>query len=103
MRRSAPCWTALPRQSAMSEALQITRLDSGDADFEARLAQLLDRAPEADPQVTAQVAAIIAAVHARGDAALLEYTNRFDRRSVSDAAALEVGPAEREAAWNSLP
>ena len=87
----------------MSEALQITRLDSGDADFEARLAQLLDRAPEADPQVTAQVAEIIAAVRARGDAALLEYTNRFDRRSVSDAAALEVGPAEREAAWNSLP
>ena len=87
----------------MSEALHITRLDSGDADFEARLTQLLDRAPEADPQVTSRVAEIIAAVRARGDAALLEYTNRFDRRSVSDAAELEIAPAQSEAAWHSLP
>ena len=86
----------------MSEALLITRLDSGDADFEARLRQLLDRAPEADLQVTAQVAEIIAGVRARGDAALLEYTNRFDRRGVTAATELEIGPAQREAAWNSL-
>jgi len=87
----------------MSEALPITRLDSGDADFEARLTQLLDRAPEADPEVTARVAEIIAVVRARGDAALLEYTNRFDRRGVTAAAELEIGPAQREAAWHSLP
>ena len=86
----------------MSEALRITRLDSGDADFEARLTQLLDRAPEADPQVTARVAEIIAGVRERGDAALLEYTNRFDRRGVTAATELEIGPAQREAAWNSL-
>ena len=86
----------------MSEALRITRLDSGDADFEARLTQLLDRAPEADPQVTARVAEIIAGVRQRGDAALLEYTNRFDRRGVTAATELEIGPAQREAAWNSL-
>jgi len=87
----------------MSEALRITRLDSGDADFEARLTQLLDRAPEADLQLTARVAEIIAGVRERGDAALLEYTNRFDRRDVTAAAELEIGPAQREAAWNSLP
>jgi histidinol dehydrogenase len=87
----------------MSEALRITRLDSADAAFEACLAQLLDRAPEADAQLGAQVADIIAAVRARGDASLLEYTNRFDRRSLTAAAELEVPKAQREAAWNSLP
>ncbi len=87
----------------MSEPLQIARLDSAEPDFEARLGQLLDRAPEADAQVTARTAEIIAAVRARGDAALLEYTNHFDRRSVSSAAELEVSPQQCAAAWNSLP
>jgi histidinol dehydrogenase len=87
----------------MSEALRITRLDSADAAFETRLAQLLDRAPEADAQLIAQVAAIIAAVRERGDAALLEYTNRFDRRNLAAAPELEIFQPQREAAWNSLP
>jgi len=87
----------------VAEELQITRLDAADADFDARLAQLLDRAPEADPQVAARVEEIVAAVRARGDAALLELTNRFDRRSVLKAAELEVPRAGCEAAWRSLP
>ncbi len=87
----------------MAEPLQFTRLDSAAADFEARLAQLLDRAPEADLQVTQSVTEIIAAVRARGDAALLEFTNRYDRRSLADAAELEVSRPQYEAAWNSLP
>jgi histidinol dehydrogenase len=87
----------------MAEPLQFTRLDSAAADFEARLAQLLDRAPEADLQVTQSVTEIIAAVRARGDAALLEFTNRYDRRSLADAAELEVSRPQCEAAWNSLP
>jgi len=87
----------------MPETLQINRFDSGDAAFEAQLTQLLDRAPEADAQVTAQVAAIIAAVRQRGDAALLEYTNRFDRRSLAAAAELEFSRKKCEAAWDSLP
>jgi len=87
----------------MSEALHINRLDSGDLAFEAQLTQLLDRAPEADAQVTAQVAAIIAAVRQSGDAALLEYTNRFDRRSLAAAAELEFSRKKCEAAWDSLP
>lgn len=82
--------------------LTINRLDSRTADFEARLAELLDRAPEADPTVTAVVADIIAAIRSRGDDALVEYTNRFDRRSVASAAELEIPKAAREAAWQSL-
>jgi len=87
----------------VAESLRIARLDAADADFESRLAQLLDRAPEADPQVTARVEEIVAAVRARGDAALLELTNRFDRRNVLKAAELEVTRAGCEAAWHSLP
>ena len=88
----------------MSEPeLKIGRLDARATDFDAKLAALLDRAPEADAQVTATVAAIIADIRARGDDALIEYTNRFDRRSVRAAAELEVPKADREAAWRTLP
>ncbi|MGQ3056443.1 MAG: histidinol dehydrogenase [Nevskia sp.] len=82
--------------------LEIARLDSRAADFDAKLGALLDRAPEADPKVTAVVADIIAAIRTRGDEALVEYTNRFDRRSVASAAELEIPKAAREAAWHSL-
>ena len=82
--------------------LEIARLDSRAADFDQKLGALLDRAPEADPKVTAVVADIIAAIRARGDAALVEYTNRFDRRSIASAAELEIPKAAREAAWQSL-
>ena len=82
--------------------LEIARLDSRSADFDAKLGALLDRAPEADPKVTAVVADIIAAIRARGDEALVEYTNRFDRRSIASAAELEIPKAARESAWHSL-
>jgi histidinol dehydrogenase len=82
--------------------MDITRLDSRSADFDARLGALLDRAPEADPQVTTVVAGIIADIRARGDAALVDYTNRFDRRRIASAAELEIPKAQREAAWHSL-
>lgn len=87
----------------MSAPLTLARLDTRAADFDARLTALLDRAPEADPELATRVAAIIADVRARGDAALVELTARFDRRSVASAAELEVSPAAREAAWRSLP
>ncbi len=83
--------------------MKIARFSTGDTDFDARLAALLDRAPEASPQVTQAVEAIIADLRARGDSALLELTNRFDRRSVKAAAELEVSKAQCAAAWDSLP
>lgn len=73
------------------------RLDTADADFEHALAQLR-QAPAGDGgDVEAVVAAIIADVAARGDAAVLEYTARFDDLSASSVAALEI-PAERRRA-----
>ncbi len=84
-------------------ALGIQRLDSRDPGFADTLDALLDRAPEISADITAVVDDIIAAVRAEGDAALLRYTNRFDRRAVRDAAELVLPHARLEAAWNRLP
>src|SRR5579885_139401 len=83
--------------------VELARLDRRDADFETRFQALLARAPDADPQVAARVAEILEAVRRRGDAALLEYTRRFDRRAVADARALEVPAARLRQAWEGLP
>ncbi|MGB5261558.1 MAG: histidinol dehydrogenase [Gammaproteobacteria bacterium] len=63
---------------------EIKRLDTSDPDFDAALEQLLDWEQSADMAVESVVRDIIADVRARGDAALLEYTERFDRHPVSD-------------------
>lgn len=54
-------------------------LDMGAADFELRFRALVDAKRESAVEVDAAVAAIIADVRARGDAALADYTRRFDR------------------------
>jgi histidinol dehydrogenase len=83
--------------------VDVTRLDSADAGFEAAFSNLLDRAPEQNPELTQTVERIVADVRARGDDAVLEYTNRFDRRSAASVAELEVSKAQCEAAWNAQP
>lgn len=62
--------------------LRLKRLDSVDPGFHEKLGDLLAHATDAEHAVIDVVKSIIAAVRARGDAALIEYTNRFDRRSV---------------------
>ncbi len=85
-----------------SPPLEIRRLDTREAGFEAAFTQLLDRTPEATAEVTASAAQIVADVRARGDAALIEYTTRYDRHTptVRD---LEIGTETRSGAWRSLP
>src|SRR5581483_11295389 len=69
------------------------RLRARDAGFQPALAALLERGTPADDAVDAAVRDIIQQVRARGDEALIEYTNRFDRRRLKEAAALEIpGP-----------
>ena len=68
---------------------EITRLNTKDADFQAGLDRLLDWEQAADPRVEAVVREVIAAIRERGDAALLDYTARFDRWTPDSAAALE--------------
>jgi histidinol dehydrogenase len=74
------------------------RLDTSTPEFEADFAALLDDARETTSRVDAAVAAIIADVRARGDAALVELTARFDRWTPRDADALRVSEAEIAAA-----
>ncbi|WP_295409700.1 histidinol dehydrogenase, partial [uncultured Thiocystis sp.] len=57
----------------------IQRLSTLDADFQTRLAGLLAWDSVSDDRVQQTVADIIRAIRARGDAALLDYTARFDR------------------------
>jgi histidinol dehydrogenase len=78
------------------------RLDTGAADFETGFAALLDLARETTARVDAAVAEIIAAVRARGDAALLDYTARFDGWTPAGAEALRVSAAEIAAATASI-
>src|SRR3546814_16604210 len=61
------------------------RLDSADRGFEAAFAELLDSKREAAADVDAAVAALLAEVRTRGDAALLDYTRRFDRLHLTPA------------------
>lgn len=73
------------------------RLDSDNADFEQRFQQLLSGKRESSQDVSDTVAAIIADIRARGDEALVELTNRFDRTSFA-AADLRITPDEIERA-----
>ena len=68
----------------------IARLNSQDPAFDADLERLLDWEQAADPAVETVVREVIADVRARGDAAVIEYTARFDRWSVSSAGELEI-------------
>lgn len=83
--------------------LRPQRLDSRDADFRTRLDALLDRAPEISPEITAVVDTIIEAVRRDGDAALIVYTNRFDRRQLQSAEELILPAAALASAWDGLP
>ncbi|MCX7325116.1 MAG: histidinol dehydrogenase [Hyphomicrobiales bacterium] len=73
------------------------RLNSRDASFEADFAALLAMKREVLEEVDAVVAAIIADVRARGDAALIDYTQRFDHLSLTPLT-LRVSEAEIAAA-----
>jgi histidinol dehydrogenase len=80
----------------------IARLSTRESGFDARLAALTALEASQDGAVDRAVAAILAEVRARGDAAVLEYTRRFDRVEAASVAALEIGAAERERALAGL-
>ena len=81
----------------------IRRLTTNASDFDERLRELLAFESAQDPDVERAVAEIIAAVKARGDAALLDYTRRLDRVEATTVVALEVGAAEARAALARIP
>jgi histidinol dehydrogenase len=83
--------------------LRIRALDTADAGFRAGFTALLDRARELDAGVEDAVRAIIRNVSAGGDAALLEYTARFDRWTPAAAGALGIPRARLAAAARAIP
>ena len=78
------------------------RLSTADAGFEAAFVALLSQARETTETVDRAVADILAAVRLRGDAAVIEYTARFDRQ-VLTADRLRISAAEVDAAVASIP
>jgi len=83
--------------------MNIRRLSTKDKQFDADLKALLAFETAQDDSVDTVVAKILKDVKARGDAAVLEYTNRFDKTVASSLAELEICKAELISALNSLP
>ena len=79
------------------------RLSTAQADFETLFQQRLHWSADTDDAIEQRVANILADVKARGDAAVLEYTARFDGLQADSMAALELTQAELKAAFESLP
>jgi histidinol dehydrogenase len=79
------------------------RLSTAQADFDPQLAKLLAFESAQDPRVDETVAAILADVKARGDAAVVEYTNRFDRVDAKDGRDLAISLEECQGALERLP
>jgi histidinol dehydrogenase len=81
----------------------IQRLSTVAADFAARLKELLAFEAAADEGIERTVAGILADVKARGDAAVVDYSNRFDRLTAVSMADLELSRDELEKALAGLP
>ena len=73
--------------------------DQFESEFKARL----HWAADTDASIEASVAAILQDVQARGDAAVLEYTARWDQVHATTMDALELTQAELKAAFESIP
>ena len=83
--------------------LKIRRYSTTDVTFEASLHQLLAFEGAQDDKVDAVVADILKDVKKRGDAAVLEYTQRFDRVSADSLDDLELPQARLTEALGGLP
>ena len=78
------------------------RLDTSAADFDATLTALLHVDTATDTAIVTAVATILDDVKARGDAAVLDYTARFDRVQAPSVAALELTRAQLDAALEAI-
>ncbi|HKK13572.1 MAG TPA: histidinol dehydrogenase, partial [Gammaproteobacteria bacterium] len=82
---------------------QIKRLNSADTGFWTELEKLLAWEGVSDERVSATVRDILADVRRRGDAAVLEYTNRFDRLEARSMSELVIDAARLQRARESIP
>jgi histidinol dehydrogenase len=82
--------------------VNIRRLATSAADFEAEFRRVLHWSAETDAAIETRVAEIVADVRARGDAAVLELTARFDGVQAAGVAALEITQPELQAALDAI-
>ena len=83
--------------------MSVRQLNTADPQFEAEFSKLVARDASVDPEITRRAEAIVEDVRVRGDEAVLEYTNRFDRMSVSSMDELVITAEEMKAALDGLP
>jgi histidinol dehydrogenase len=86
----------------MSE-LKIKRLDSKQADFDSQMDQLLAWEAVSDEKVNNIVNEILERVRSEGDAAVVEYTNRFDNTTAQKMSDLEMSKERLQSALDNLP
>ena len=86
----------------MSSPLNLRQLDTASADFEAEFQRLRHWSAEEDQAIEERVASILADVKARGDAAVLDYTARFDGVNAASVAELELTREELKAAFDAI-
>ncbi len=86
----------------MSSPLNLRQLDTSSADFEAEFQRLRHWSAEEDHAIEERVASILADVKNRGDAAVLEYTARFDGVNAASVAELELTREELKAAFDAI-
>ena len=79
------------------------RISTASATFDVQLKARLHWSAAADAAIEQRVAGILADVQTRGDAAVLEYTERFDGLKAASMAALELTQADFKAAFDAIP
>ena len=83
--------------------MQIRRLSSAEADFQKKFSELVAVDASVDPEITRRAEAIVDDVRERGDAAVLEYTARFDRLPAEKLSDLVITAEEMRQALETLP
>ena len=84
----------------LATPLYLSTLEAGfEADFQARL----HWSAQADAAIEQRVAEILADVQQRGDAAVLDYTRRFDALDAANVVELSLTPAELQHAFDAIP
>ncbi len=79
------------------------RLSTADPEFEARFKALQHWSADTDAAIEQRVADILGDVQQRGDAAVLDYTARFDGLNATSVAELELTQADFKAAFDAIP
>jgi len=83
--------------------ISIRRLNASQNDFDSELAKLLAWDDSVDQKVGESVRHILHQVKTRGDAAVLEFTGKFDRLQVGSVAELEISQQRLQQALKAIP